>query len=139
MDIGNGTLKVIAGRGSFQTVAQVNEDTGQVYYRDELSFSPSTAIMEDVLMLLKYISRAQDGEMKVVVELNNDTHFVMGYGLDNEDNLSEFPVWLSGGNYQSGTEKSDLIGATINLASVHPQPALAANFDGVQFTNPKEV
>lgn len=123
----------IMGRGSFQTVAQVNEDTGQVYYRDELIFQPDAADQHDLLLFVDTMSRNGDDGMFVIVEPNSGMPWMMGYGLSADAQSASpaesYPVFLTAAPVGTGTELGDLNGGSVTLASVHPRPAAFAVYN----------
>lgn len=130
-DIPDGTFTRIAGRGSFQSVAQVNEDTGQVYYRDELNFTPSNS--DDYLNVyyaLIPLSASAPDDLIVIVEPWSGSGWILGKCIFNTpvetNNLADAPVFFSGGQDVTGTEHTDANGISFVLTSVHPLPALYA-------------
>ena len=122
------TFQRIAGRGSFQTVAQVNEDTGQVYYRDELNFTPSNSDDDaNISSVLSQLSVSAPDELIVIVEPWSGKGWILGKCIvDMNLNLADAPVFFSGGQYVTGTEHTDANGLSFVLSSVHPFPALNA-------------
>lgn len=140
-DIPAGTFKRIAGRGSFQTVAQVNEDTGQVYYRDELNFTPSNSEDDaNTYGVLSRLSASAPDDFIVIVEPWSGSSRILGkclVGIEAlTENLADAPVFFSGGQDVTGTEHTDANGQSFVLSSVHPFPALLAYLAAEAVSNP---
>lgn len=141
-DDSGGNFKRIAGRGSFQTVAQVDETTGLTYWRDELQFTPAEDDGGD-LTFLSVISAAAPDDLIVIVEpWNESSNFssgkIMGIAATNAggNEIAPFPVFFSGGQYVTGTERTDANGQSFTLTSVHPFPALSTYLGASDASNP---
>ena len=129
-------------RGSFESVAQVDETTGATYYLDTLSVIPSPGVQDNSYQaggLQAELASMGPDDLVVLVEMWDDTCFVMGYGFTNAvgSAFADFPVFFGGGQYASGTEKTDANGQSFVLTSVHP--FMAAGFslpDASKVNNP---
>lgn len=139
------TLAIAAGeglrlpfRGSFQSVAQVDESTGQKYFRDELAgFIPATNI--DEAKDLHFFASAGPDDIVILVETWNGTYYAIGYGWRDagRSEVIATSVFFNGGQLFTGTEKSDGNGWAVNLVSVHPFPAaLCYEPDPEEISNP---
>ncbi len=129
-------------RGSFESVAQVDETTGATYYLDTLSVIPSPGIQDNSFQagsLQAELASMGPDDLVVCVEMWDNTRFVMGFGFTDAagSKFADFPVFFGGGQYASGTEKTDANGQSIVLTSVHP--FMAAGFflpDASEVNNP---
>ena len=122
----NTSWSYIPGRGSFQSVAQVDENTGASYYRDELQFAPSRTDEETAAEALAMLQAAGPDDLYVIAVFNDGRQYIMGTCLRSfyDNTLYEVPVFFSGGQIVSGTEPGDANGESFTLTSVHPFPAL---------------
>jgi len=135
----SGTFQRIPVRGSFQCVAQVNEDEGTVFYRSEFAFSPSGYHSGDpaIAYLLAAFSEMGDEDITVLAEDWNGVCHVMGWGLPRlSGTVKRFPLWLATGQDATGTEHADRTGFDLTLASQHPLPALRIMIENVTIANP---
>lgn len=126
-------------RGSFQTVEQVNETTGASYYLDTLEVTPNRASAESGLIGLAMLAAADPDDLVILVETWNDEMFCLGYGFNdkNMDLVAEYPVFQGGGQFVTGTEKTDANGPSFTFTSAHPLPAtLAVIVDPGSVDNP---
>lgn len=135
-----GSFRRIPGRGSFQCTAQVNEAEGGVYYRSEFAFNPSEyrAGEDPLAYLLAAFSEMGDEDITVLAEDWNGTLHVMGWGpMRLSDTVAtRFPLFLSAGDENTGTEHTDRTGWALTLASTHPLPAGEANPSDITIVNP---
>lgn len=118
-------------RGSFESVAQVDETTGATYYLDTLSVIPNPGIQDSSYQagsLQAELASMGPDDLVVLVEMWDNTRFVMGFGFTDAagTKIADFPVFFGGGQYASGTEKTDANGQSFVLTSVHP--FMAAGF-----------
>lgn len=126
---GTAKLQRYPVRGSFQSVAQVDEQTGQSYYQDELAVQLSSfAEFVEPQKVLEILQAAGPDEIVAIVELWNGKKFVMGYGRINAatSDIVDTPVFFSAGQIVSGTERGDQNGMNFTLTSAHPLPACNA-------------
>lgn len=120
-------------RGSFESVAQVDENTGSTYYLDTLSVTPEPGRQENSVsagILQAELASMGPDDLVIVVEMWGEDRFVMGYGFADKDHtINSYPVFFGGGQYVSGTEKTDANGQSFTLTSVHPLMAANGWFD----------
>ena len=135
-----GSFRRIPGRGSFQCTAQVNESEGGLYYRSEFAFTPDgyKAGEDPLAYLLAAFSEMGDEDITVLAEDWNGTLHVMGWGLMRlaDSVATRFPLFLSAGDENTGTEHTDRTGWALTLASTHPLPAGRANPSDITIVNP---
>lgn len=136
----SGSFQRIPGRGSFQCTAQVNEAEGGLYYRSEFAFNPSEyrAGEDPLAYLLAAFSEMGDEDITVLAEDWTGTLHVMGWGpMRLSDTVAtRFPLFLSAGDENTGTEHTDRTGWALTLASTHPLPAGTANPSDITIVNP---
>lgn len=140
--LGEITWIKIPVRGSFESVAQVDETTGATYYLDTLSAIPNPGIQDNSYQagsLQAELASMGPDDLVVCVEMWDNTCFVMGFGFTDAAGagFADFPVFFGGGQYASGTEKTDANGQSFVLTSVHP--FMAAGFllpDSSEVNNP---
>ena len=133
-----GAGKRIPFKGSFQTVPQVDESTGQVYYRDELTGSIENDISIEPQVLAKLGSAGPD-DLVIGVERRGGKLYILGYGFKDPDGDVLIPtsVFFNGGpGITTGTEKGDDNGMGVSFVSVHPQPAALAEISPSEISNP---
>lgn len=127
----DGNFYRIPGRGSFQSVAQVNEDESGIYYRDEFNFNPDgyEAGADPLAYLMAAFSEMGDDDVTVLAEDWNGKYHVLGFGLASLalGTTARYPVWMSTGQEGTGTEHTDRTGWALTLASQHPLPALVSS------------
>lgn len=120
-------------RGSFESVAQVDENTGSTYYLDTLSVTPVPGRQDNSVyagILQAQLASMGPDDLVIIVEMWGGDLFVMGYGFaDNNYTINSYPVFFGGGQYVSGTEKTDANGQSFTLTSVHPLMAANALFE----------
>lgn len=115
-------------KGSFQSVAQVDESTDQKYFRDELA-GFFTSPEENGANALHDLSSISAEDLVILVETWQDTFYLLGYAWKDAAKTAVIPapVFFNGGQLMTGTEKSDQNGWNVNLVSVHPFPAAMAD------------
>lgn len=133
------SAKRLPFRGSFQSVAQVDESTGVQYFRDELAgFVVSNN--ETGESNLNGFSAAAPEDLVILVETWSGTTYALGYGWKdaNKSAIISTPIYFNGGQLFTGTEKADGNGWNVNLVSVHPVLAAAGYIDNADtaITNP---
>lgn len=132
----NGAPFIIPGRGSFQSVSQIDEATGAVFYRDELVFTPIGADDQDALSVQDAFASASDdtfGVLAITGNLDDPSSlrgFILGYGFSGHGSaIKRYPVWMSVGSIATGTEHTDFNGPQMTFASVHPLAAAHATLN----------
>ena len=111
-------------KGSFQSVAQVDETTEQKHFRDELAgFFVSNE--ESGVDALHDLSSISPDDLIILVETWQDTFYLLGYAWKDaaKTRIISAPVFFNGGQLMTGAEKSDQNGWNVTLVSVHPFPA----------------
>lgn len=126
-------------RGSFESVAQVDENTGSTYYLDTLSVTPEPGRQDNSVaagILQAQLASMGPDDLVIIVEMWGNNLFLMGYGFADKDHtINSYPVFFGGGQYVSGTEKTDANGQSFTLTSVHPLMAANASFEDPNIVN----
>lgn len=124
-------------KGSFQSVAQQDENTGQTYYRDELAGSILNSVTAEPGVLAQLGSAGPD-DLVIGVERWDRSVYIMGYGFKDPagEEMIATPVFYNGGQIGTGAEKSDSKGMQVTFVSVHPQPAAIADIAATEISNP---
>ena len=117
-------------KGSFQSVAQVDENTGQQHFRDELAGFIQESHGDSGTNLEAFAAAGPD-DLVILVETWNGQYFILGYAWKDAamTEIISAPLFFNGGQLFTGTEVSDGNGWNVNLVSVHPLPAARSYAD----------
>lgn len=112
-------IGIQSGISSFSSTAQVSEENGSLYYRDEAS----VVVNHATALLSKLIGDVAKADLVFVVKDMNGTLWIIGQYSGIASHAQR--VVLSGGLIESGTAKGDRNGATLNIACDHATPIMA--------------